>query len=246
MMKQDIILDESNVVYEDNHVIVVVKPQDIPSCPDDSGDKDMLTLVKEYLKTKYQKPGEAYVGLVHRLDRPTGGVMVFAKTSKAAARLCEGMRNGEFEKKYFAIVVGKPKEKTMLNVTHYLVKDSSKNMVYSVPMATEGAQKAVLDYTVLESNDSLSLLAVKLHTGRAHQIRVQMKTLGIPLFGDQRYGEGKSPVGYHLALWATELKFIHPTTKEKMVFRVYPPVDQVPWKYFDVSRFLSVSIKYNY
>ena len=245
-MKTEITSEDLQVVFEDNHVIVVVKPQDIPSCPDDTGDMDMLTLVKDYLKKKYNKPGDAYVGLVHRLDRPTGGVMVFAKTSKAAARLCEGMRNGEFEKKYFAIVVGTPKEKAMLNVTHYLVKDSSKNMVYAVPMATEGAQKAVLDYNLLESKDSLSLLSIRLHTGRAHQIRVQMKTLGMPLFGDYRYGEGKSPIGFHLALWATELKFIHPVTKDKMVFRVYPPVDQIPWKYFDVSRFLSVSIKYNY
>ena len=245
-MKQEIDSKELQIVYEDNHVIVVVKPQNIPSCPDDSGDKDMLTLVKEYLIEKYNKPGDAYVGLVHRLDRPTGGVMVFAKTSKAAARLCDSMRNGEFEKRYFAIVVGTPKENSILNLTHYLVKDSSKNMVYAVPMATEGAQKAVLDYTVLESKESLSLLSIKLHTGRAHQIRVQMKTIGTPLFGDQRYGEGKSPIGFNLALWATELKFIHPVTKEKMVFRVYPPVDQTPWKYFDVSRFLSISIKYNY
>ncbi len=245
-MKQEFTADNLQVVYEDNHVIVVVKPQNVPSCPDESGDTDVLTVVKEYLKKKYDKPGDAFVGLVHRLDRPTGGVMVFAKTSKAASRLCEGLKLGEFEKRYFAVVVGTPKEPSILNLTHYLVKDSSKNMVYAVPMATEGAKPAVLDYTTLATENNLSLVSVKLHTGRAHQIRVQMATVGTALFGDQRYGGGKSPVGYNLALWAVELKFTHPTTKERMVFRVYPPVDSVPWKFFDVSRYLSISIKDNY
>ena len=245
-MKREFTHDQLQVVYEDNHVIVVVKPQNVPSCPDETGDKDILTVVKEYLIAKYDKKGDAFVGLIHRLDRPTGGVMVFAKTSKAAGRLSEGMKNGEFEKKYFAVVVDTPKEKSMLNLTHYLVKDSSKNMVYSVPMATEGAKKAVLDYTTLATENNLSLLSVRLHTGRAHQIRVQMQTIGNPLFGDQRYGAGKSPAGYDLALWAVELKFIHPTTKEKMMFRVYPPVDNVPWKYFDVTRFLSICIQDSY
>lgn len=245
-MKQDLKIEDLQVVYEDNHVIVVVKPQNIPSCPDETGDKDILTLVKEYLIKKYEKKGDAYVGLVHRLDRPTGGVMVFAKTSKAASRLSEGIKNGEFEKKYLAVVVGEPKEKSFLNLTHYLVKDSSRNMVFSVPLATEGAKKAVLDYATLDTKNGLSLLSVRLHTGRAHQIRVQMQTIGNPLFGDQRYGEGKTPVGFDLALWAVELKFIHPTTKEKMTFRVYPPIDNVPWSYFDVNRFLSISIKDTY
>lgn len=245
-MKQEFTADNLQVVYEDNHVIVVVKPQNVPSCPDESGDADVLTVIKEYLKKKYDKPGDAYVGLVHRLDRPTGGVMVYAKTSKAAARLCESLKIGDFEKRYFAVVVGSPKNQSMLNLTHYLVKDSSKNMVYAVPMATEGAKPAILDYTTLASENNLSLVSVKLHTGRAHQIRVQMATVGNPLFGDQRYGAEKSPAGYNLALWAVELKFTHPTTKERMVFRVYPPIDNVPWKFFDVSRYLSVSIKDNY
>lgn len=245
-MKQEFTADQLQVVYEDNHVIVVVKPQNVPSCPDETGDKDILTVVKEYLIQKYDKKGDAFVGLIHRLDRPTGGVMVFAKTSKAASRLSESMKNGEFEKKYFAVVVDTPKEKSMLNLTHYLVKDSTKNMVYSVPLATEGAKKAVLDYTTLASENNLSLLSIRLHTGRAHQIRVQMQTIGNPLFGDQRYGGGKTPVGYNLALWAVELKFVHPTTKEKMTFRVYPPVEEIPWKYFDVTRFLSISIKDSY
>lgn len=245
-MKQDFNSENLQIVYEDNHIIVVVKPQNVPSCPDETKDTDVLSVVKEYLIKKYQKQGDAYVGLIHRLDRPTGGVMVFAKTSKAAGRMCEGLKNGEFEKRYLAVVVGTPREKSILGLTHYLVKDSAKNMVYSVPMATEGAKKAVLDYTVLDSQNNMSLLNVKLHTGRAHQIRVQMQTIGNPLFGDQRYGSGKSPAGFNLALWAVELKFIHPVSKERMVFRVYPPVDNIPWKYFDISRYLTISIKDNY
>jgi 23S rRNA pseudouridine1911/1915/1917 synthase len=245
-MKEQFTAENLEVVFEDNQIIVVLKPQNVPSCPDETGDTNLLDVVKEYLVKKYNKPGDAYVGLVHRLDRPAGGVMVFAKTSKAAARLCEGMKNGEFEKTYYAVVVGEPREKSVLNLTHYLLKDPSKNMVSAVPMATEGAKEAVLDYTTLDTQNDMSLLAVKLHTGRAHQIRVQLQTVGCPIFGDQKYGEGKSPAGYNLALWATELKFIHPVTKEKMVFRVYPPADEVPWKFFDISRFLSISIKNNY
>ncbi len=233
------------IVYEDNHIIVVSKPQNIPCCPDSTGDMDMLTLVKTYIKTKYNKPGDAYVGLVHRLDRPTGGVMVFAKTSKSASRLSAMIKNGELEKRYLTIVLGKPREKQMDGLTNYLMKDPVKNMVLVVPMATEGAKKAVLDYRMIETNEKLSLLNVNLHTGRSHQIRVQLANMANPLFGDQKYGEGKTPVGFNLALWATELKFLHPVTKEKMVFRVYPPVDETPWKYFDINRYLAISIKNN-
>ena len=235
--------EDLNVVYEDNHVIVVVKPPLVPSCPDGTGDKDMLTIVKEYLIHKYDKPGDAFAGLVHRLDRPTGGVMVFAKTSKAASRLSESIRNKKKKKKYLAVVVGTPREKTITELTNYLLKDPAKNMVYVVPMATEGAKKAVLDYTTIATDGKLSLISVKLHTGRAHQIRVQMSTLGNQLFGNQKYGQGKSPAGFNLALWAYELVIPHPTTKERMVFRVYPPVEEIPWKYFDINRYLAISIK---
>lgn len=245
-MKKNFTFEDLEIVYEDNHIIVVKKPQNIPSCPDETGDPDMLSTIKAYLINKYDKPGDAYVGLVHRLDRPTGGVMVFAKTSKAAARLCESIKNKEFEKKYYAVVIGEPKEKSILGLTNYLAKNPTKNIVSVVPMSSEGAKIAVLDYSTLETKNNLSLLAIKLHTGRAHQIRVQMQTLGTPLFGDQKYGQGKSPVGYNLALWAVEIKFIHPISKETMVFRVYPPIENTPWNMFDITRFLSVTIKNNY
>jgi len=247
-----------NVVYEDNHIIVVLKPQNVPCCPDGTGDTDLLSVVKSYLKEKYAKAGEAFAGLVHRLDRPTGGVMVFAKTTKAASRISadiqENTKSAEnadadfpekkIEKKYFAVTVGVPKQR-VAELTHYLLKDEAKNKVRCVPMATDGAQRASLDYQVLEEKDNLSLLLIRLHTGRAHQIRVQLSQIGTPVFGDQKYGEGKTPVGFNLALWASELRVVHPVTKEKMTFRVYPPVDEVPWKYFDVRRHLAVSIKNN-
>lgn len=236
-------IDDINIIFEDNHILVVVKPQNMPACPDETGDKDLLSLLKEYLIQKYDKKGDAFLGLVHRLDRPTGGVMVFAKTSKAAKRLSEELKNNEVEKRYFTVIHGVPKEKQG-ELVHYLLKDTAKNMVYAVPMATEGAKKAVLDYKVLLVNDKLSLVDVRLKTGRSHQIRVQMSSIGTPLFGDQKYAEGKTLPGYNIALWATELKLLHPITREKLVYRVYPPVDEVPWKYFDVNRFLAINIKY--
>lgn len=246
IMKNDFDCDKLNILFEDNHIIVVVKPQNIPCCPDESGDMDLLTILKEYIKKTYNKPGDAYVGLVHRLDRPTGGVMVYAKTSKAAMRLCENIKNDEMEKTYLAVAIGEPKEKSIIGLTNYLIKDNVKNKVICVPMATEGAKQAVLDYSTIDIKNNLSLLKIKLHTGRSHQIRAQLSHILLPLFGDQKYAEGKTPVGYNLALWALELKIIHPTTKEKLVFRVYPPTEEIPWKFFDISRFLSISIKNNY
>lgn len=238
--------DDLNIVYEDNHIIVVVKPQNVPSCPDETGDPDMLSVLKEYLIKTYDKKGDAFVGLVHRLDRPTGGVMVYAKTSKAASRLSESIKNGEFDKRYFAVLIGTPREKQINYLTNYLKKDTDRNMVYIATMSEEGAKKAVLSYKVLDENTTMSLVDVKLYTGRSHQIRVQMANLSTPLFGDQKYGGDKTPVGFNIALWAVELKFTHPVTKEKLVYRVYPPVEDIPWKMFDVKRFLTISIKNEY
>lgn len=244
-MKKVFTFEDLNIIYEDNHIIVVVKPQNVPCCPDSTGDPDVLSAIKEYLIKKYNKPGDAYVGLVHRLDRPTGGVMVYAKTSKASARLCNSIKLGELEKRYLAILIGIPKEKQVSYLTNYIKKDTKRNIVRISPMSEEGAKKAVLSYKVLDDNDTLSLVDIRLFTGRSHQIRVQMANLGTPLFGDQKYGEGKTPVGFNLALWATEIKFIHPTTKEKLVFRVFPPTENTPWNLFNVKRFLAISIKNN-
>lgn len=236
--------EDLNIIYEDNHIIVVVKPQGIPSQADKSGDIDMLTLIKEYLIHKYNKPGNAYVGLVHRLDRPTGGVMVFAKTSKAAERLHEALLTGEVEKSYLTVVRGVPRQKRE-RLEDYLQKFESLNLVKVVPPVTKGAKKAVLEYSVLDTKENCSLVWVKLETGRSHQIRVQMSNIGNPLLGDAKYGEIKSRNPYPLALWSAELKLIHPTTKERMTFRVYPDQEQYPFSLFDMDIYLKVTMKNN-
>ncbi len=225
------------ILFEDNHIIVVLKPQNVPSQEDESKDKDMLSMVKEYIKEKYNKPGNVFVGLVHRLDRPTGGVMVFAKNSKSAARLSEQFKNGEAEKTYFAIVQGNLKQKQG-KLVNYLLKDEKNNMVKVVPMLTEGAKKAELDYTCLESKDNLHLLKIKLGTGRGHQIRVQLANISLPIYGDQKYGTNMPKVPLHL--FAVELKFYHPVSKDKLVFRVYPPEDKWAWKLFNYEKYLNL------
>lgn len=229
------------IVYEDNHIIVVVKPQNIPSQADDSKDLDMLSIVKGYIKEKYNKEGDAYVGLVHRLDRPTGGVMVFAKTSKAAQRLCISINDGSFEKKYLAVCCGAPKNR-IDHLTHYLKKNEEKNIVKVVPMTTEGCKRAELEYSIIEKVQGFTLAKVQIFTGRSHQIRVQMATTGCPLFGDSKYGADPKTYKHPLGLWATEIRFPHPTTKEVMTFIVYPPKDDIPWKAFNISLHLNVGI----
>lgn len=233
------------ILYEDNHIIVVSKPQGVPSQPDESGDKDMLTQVKEYIKEKYNKPGEAFVGLVHRLDRPTGGVMVFAKTSKAAARLSEQMKNGDFDKTYFAVICGRPRDQKG-KIISYLKKDEKTNTAMIVPQSITGAKRAELDYEMLEydSQTDHALVKVKLYSGRGHQIRVQLKSIKCPIFGDQKYGgEGMAKVMLHL--FAAELCFLHPTTKQKMIFRVYPPEGKDAWAEFNLEKHLSLKTNIN-
>lgn len=233
------------ILYEDNHIIVVSKPQGVPSQPDDSGDKDMLSQVKDYIKEKYNKPGEAFVGLVHRLDRPTGGVMVFAKTSKAAARLSQQMKDGDFDKTYLAVVCGRPREQKA-KIVSYLKKDEKTNTAMIVPQSTTGAKRAELDYEMLEydSKNDHALVRVKLYSGRGHQIRVQLKSIKCPIYGDQKYGgEGMAKVMLHL--FAAELCFLHPTTKQKMIFRVYPPENKDAWGEFNLEKYLSLKTNMN-
>lgn len=233
------------ILFEDNHIIVVSKPQGVASQPDETGDKDMLTQVKEYIKEKYNKPGEAFVGLVHRLDRPTGGAMVFAKTSKAASRLSEQMKNGEFDKTYMAVVCGKPRENKG-KIVSWLKKDEKTNTAQIVPQTTTGAKRAELDYEVLEYNNETnhSLVRVKLYSGRGHQIRVQMKSIKCPIYGDQKYG-GEGMPKVMLNLFATELAFLHPVSKQKLIFRVYPPEIQTAWNEFNIDKFLSMKSNIN-
>ena len=216
-------MENLKVLYEDNHIIVVEKPVNIPSQGDKTGDMDMLTIIKKYLIEKYNKPGEVYLGLVHRLDRPTGGVMVFAKTSKAAGRLSEQVRDKKMHKKYLCIVDGKlDKEKDKL--TDFLLKNEKTNTSKVVKEGTKNSKEAVLDYEVIKYNKEINLSVVKvnLHTGRHHQIRLQFSSRGHSLYGDQKYGtRGR---GKQLALWAYYLSFEHPTKKELMEFEDYPEI----------------------
>ncbi|MCM1042991.1 MAG: RluA family pseudouridine synthase [Corallococcus sp.] len=238
-MKKQFTMDDVEILYEDNSVLVVLKPQNLPSQGDASGDVDLLTLLKRYVKEKYNKAGEAYLGLVHRLDRPTGGVMVFAKNSKSAARLSKQIAEGEMQKRYLATVLNCPKEERG-QLVNYLKKNSLTNTVYVATFGTTGAKRAELNYKVLQNyHDAVSLVEVELGTGRSHQIRVQFQSIGCPVFGDARYGGDALCKGHNLALWAYKLSFEHPVTKQRMVFVAYPP-QKDPWIKFDIEKYLDV------
>ena len=213
------------VIFEDNHLLVVIKPQNIPTVADSSGDESLQEALKAYTG--------GFVGIVHRLDRVTGGVMVFAKTSKAASRLSEQIQDGTFQKTYYAIVKGEPKERSA-TLVNWLAKDSVHNTVAVVPQSTTGAKRAELTYQMVQTVDGDTLVTVQLATGRSHQIRVQMKHIGHPIVGDARYGGNRAGVK-DIALWAYQLEFNHPTTHDRMKFVVYPPEDGA-WAKFDFRR----------
>ena len=222
---------EPKIIYEDNHIIVVIKPQNISVQADSSGDLDMLSIIKEFIKVRDKKPGNVYLGLVHRLDRPTGGVMVFAKTSKSASRLSSELKAKQLKKKYLCVVLGRPKQ-TENRLTTYLKKDEKNNIVHIAPKTEEGSKEAILDYNLLCTKNKLSLMEVNLITGRSHQIRVQMaKQLNTPIFADIKYGDSEH-IG-NLALWAYQLEFVHPVTKEIMKFKVAPDYKNVAFKIFE-------------
>ena len=222
--------DKLDILYEDNHIIVVVKPVNVLSQADNTNDLDMLTIIKSFLKEKYNKPGNVYLGLVHRLDRPVGGVMVFAKTSKAASRLSNEVRSGNLKKKYYAIVNDNnlKDEDTFID---YLLKDSNYNTIVTTK---EKGKYSELSYKVLERDkeNNLALVDINLKTGRHHQIRVQFASRNHPLYGDQRYGKEDKK---QIALFAYSLEFIHPTTKEKMSF--YKNPDYGIWKKYNINNF---------
>ena len=202
------------VLYEDNHIIVVVKPINILSQSDNTKDIDMLNIIKNYIKEKYNKPGNVYLGLVHRLDRPTGGVMVFARTSKSASRLSKQIKEGSLKKTYLAVVPNfNLKKGTFID---YLEKDKNNN---SIIASKEKGKYAKLNFETITKKNNNALVKIDLLTGRHHQIRVQFSSRGYPLYGDQRYGKMDKK---QLALFAYKLEFIHPVTKEKMVFKKEP------------------------
>lgn len=229
------IMDEKELIilHEDNQIIVVLKPQNVACCPDESGDDNLFDCIKRYIKTTYNKPGNVFLGLVHRLDRPTGGVMVFAKTSKAASRLSEQMKNGGFEKRYLAVLCGVPSRK-QATLENYLKKNTVNNMVFVCTQTEDGAKFASLDYEIKQEVAGLSLAEINLHTGRTHQIRVQMASINCPVYGDMRYG-GEKAVKGKLALWAYSLRLTHPTTGERLRFIAEPPKEEGIWKKFNID-----------
>ena len=220
----------NKILYEDNHIIVVVKPCNMPVQEDNSKDLDLLTSLKSYIKEKYNKPGNVYLGLVHRLDRPVGGVMFFARTSKAAARLSKAIQNKEVNKTYLAVVCGTIKEKKGI-MEDYLLKIESEHKT----IVDENGKYAKLEYEVIEEKDGLSLVKVHLITGRSHQIRVQFASRGYPLWGDNKYNKN-AKVGEQIALWSYVLSFIHPVTKEQMSF-IELPRRKYPWNLFTFPKF---------
>ena len=214
------------IIYEDNHVLGAVKPPNLPSQGDLSGDADMLTVLKGYIADKYNKPGEAYLGLVHRLDRPVGGVMVFARTSKAAARLSKQFAEHTGGKKYLAVLEGELTEERHMEC--WMLQKQGQN-ARIVASGVPGAKHASLTSRPLCVRDGLTLTEVTLETGRKHQIRVQHADAGLPLWGDNRYGHGKP--GMQIALWAYTLTVDHPVKPEKVVLKCLPPV-KGPWERF--------------
>lgn len=206
-----------NILYEDNHIIVVVKPKNVLSQEDETKDLDMLTIIKKYIKEKYDKPGNVYLGLVHRLDRMTSGVMVFAKTSKAASRLNEQIRTGDFKKKYFSLIEGQIEPKCG-ELVNYLYKNEKLVKSFVTDDSNNG-KLSILRYEAQKVGKNQSLVEVELITGRHHQIRVQFSHIGHPLVGDLLYG---SVFKQDIKLHAYYLSFMHPTTKEKLEFINYP------------------------
>lgn len=220
------------IVFEDNHILVIDKPHNLLSQGDQTGDPDVLSLCKQYLKEKYSKRGGVYLGLVHRLDRPVGGLMLLAKTSKAAGRLSQQMRDQVVQKTYWVVTEGTPPDNGLL--IHHLKKDRSTNVVQTVAPGSNQSKKAELSFVRLQQSHGLNLLSVHLHTGRPHQIRVQLAAEGYPVWGDYKYGSVHQNDGRIMALRAVELVFDHPVQKEVTRLTVAPP-DTNPWNIFDLT-----------
>lgn len=220
---------EIEIIFEDNHLLVVNKPAGLLSQEDHTGDPDILTLCKEYIKKEYKKPGNVFLGLLHRLDRPVSGVMMLAKTSKAASRISEQIRRRTIKKKYLAVVTGNPPPNGYL--THYLLKDEKTNTVRVVEPNVKHAQDAKLMFQRVETEGDLHLLKVSLITGRPHQIRVQLSQEGYPILGDQKYGESNRSTP---ALHAFSLELEHPTLKKEIIFSAKPP-KIATWSKFSIK-----------
>ena len=216
------------VLFEDNHILIVNKRAGDITQGDKTGDKPLSEVVKEYVKDKYNKPGNVFIGTVHRLDRPTSGIVIFARTSKALERLNKMLRDKVIQKTYWAIVKNQPKVKTD-TLTNFLKKDSKKNKSFVYKKEIEGSKKATLHFKVIQQLDNYSLLEVDLETGRHHQIRTQLSHIGSPIKGDLKYGFDRSNKDGSISLHARKINFIHPVTKEIITIIAPTPTDPI-WK----------------
>ncbi|NVO19332.1 MAG: RNA pseudouridine synthase [Bacteroidetes bacterium] len=225
-----IIRVDSQVLFEDNHIIVVNKlPSQIVQ-GDKTGDAPLSDLLKSYIKEKYSKPGEVFLGVVHRLDRPVSGATIFARTSKALSRLNEMLKNREINKRYWAVVKNQPPD-DQGTLVHYLLRDESKNKSFIVPENKRNSQRAELKYRIVGKSDSFYLLEIDLMTGRHHQIRAQLSAIGCPIKGDLKYGFARSNPDGSIHLHARKIIFVHPVKKELISVIADPPNDPV-WNFF--------------
>lgn len=218
------------ILYEDNHLIILNKPPSAIVQGDKTGDEPLSEKVKSYLKVKYQKPAEVFLGVAHRLDRPVSGALIFARTSKALSRLNEMLKQGDIHKTYWAVVKQHPpamKEQ----LVGYLSRDQVKNKSFITPFSSPGTKKAILNYTLIASSKGYHLLEVELLTGRHHQIRAQLAAIGCPIKGDLKYGYPRSNPDASIHLHSRSLEFIHPVKKEAIKI-IAPPPSDVLWDYF--------------
>ena len=223
-----------NVIYEDNHIIVVNKESGEIVQGDKTGDTPLSDCVKDYLKRKYQKPGNVFLGVVHRLDRPVSGLVVFAKTSKALSRLNEMFRKGEVHKTYWAIVKNAPKEPSG-RLTHWICRNEKQNKSYAYNSEVSGSKKAVLDYRLLASGDNYHILEIRLLTGRHHQIRCQLSAMGSPIRGDLKYGAQRSKPDGSISLLSRHVEFVHPVSKELVSLDAPLPKDNLWQKILNIG-----------
>jgi len=214
------------VLFEDNHILIVNKRAGDITQGDKTGDKPLNDVVKEYIKDKYNKPGNVFIGTVHRLDRPTSGVVIFARTSKALERLNKMLREKSIQKNYWALVKNKPK-KTKDTLINFLKKDSKKNKSFVYKKEIDGSKKAILHYSVLKNLDNYTLLEIDLETGRHHQIRTQLANIGCPIKGDLKYGFARSNKDGSISLHARKIEFVHPVSKEYIKITAPTPIDVV-------------------
>ena len=220
---------QDQIVFEDNHLLVINKFAGQLVQGDKTGDLSLLDLIKNFIKKRDNKPGNVFLGLVHRIDRPTSGLVIYAKTSKALSRLTQMVKNREIKKTYWAVVpkVEIPKQQRLIN---YLQKNEKNNKSTVFPKATEGAKEAILNYEIIKTLDNFQLLEVDLETGRHHQIRAQLSKIGVPIKGDLKYGSARSNPDGGIHLHARALEFIHPVTKDQIKIIAPVPQNDAVWK----------------